>query len=156
MRRAVIIATATASLILTAIGPAFAETATAGGTTASTVGAWVKPTGCSQFLVTYSGLPDTVLLQKIMVLDAATRATLGMSLVTGQQPRAGQTPIQICSQNVTTTTSMVLAVDGLAGYAESAPFGWASVPSAVRCVNKRTYSIKEFTGKACPKGWVRR
>ena len=131
-------------------------TATVGGATATAVGSWVKPTGCSQFPVEYAGLPVDA-YASIHVLDAVTRSDLGSTFIVSSGPRSGRENIQVCSFKVEDTTSLLLSfeVPGV-GTVDSAPFAFAARPNTVRCVNKANYTIKEFTGKSCPKGWVKR
>lgn len=156
MRRLTLIVTSTALCALIGTGGASAETVSVGGASAASVGRWVKPTGCSQFPVQYSGLPVAA-STTIHVLDAVTRTDLGSAFVTSSEPRSGRVNIQICSFQVEDTTKILLSLD-VAGYgvADSTVFGWSPRPNTVRCVNKRTYAIREFPGKKCPPGWVER
>lgn len=157
MRRPIIALASFALLATASVSPAAADTtASIGGATATAVGSWVKPTGCSQFPVTYSGLPAGTSAW-IHVLDAVTRTDVGSVLVMSGDPRAGRQNVQVCGFKTEDTASLVLslAVSG-AGAADSTTFAFAARPNTVRCVNKANYTIKEFSGKACPKGWVKR
>lgn len=135
---------------------ASAETVSVGPSSASSVGAWVKPTGCSQFPVDYAGLPEGA-YARIYVLDAVTRADVGSEMLLESEPRSGRANIQVCRWQVESTSSVLISLDvrGL-GVADSAPFAWAVRPGTVRCVNKTSYAIQEFAGKRCPSGWVKR
>jgi hypothetical protein len=156
MRRFVVTATLAASLLLATAGSVAAETVSVGGATASSVGAWVKPTACSQLPVEYAGIPaDST--ATINVLDAVTRTSLGSELLLPTDPGSGRANIQICSFQVKDTSQILLSLDvSGVGVADSATFVWSPRPNTVRCVNKRTYKIREFTGKKCPSGWVKR
>ncbi|MDP1877195.1 MAG: hypothetical protein Q8M17_06535 [Actinomycetota bacterium] len=153
-----VLATAIALVMSIVLAPSSAAdpTATVGGATATAIGSWVKPTGCSQFPVEYAGLPAGG-HASIHVLDAVTRSNLGSAIVLGSDPRKARVNVQVCSFNVEDTTSLLLSLDvGGLGVADSPSFSFVARPGTVRCVNKATYEIKEFTGKKCPKGWVRR
>lgn len=155
MRRTCLVTATAATILLAAAAPALAESATLGGTTASSVGPWVKPTGCSQFPVEYAGVPaDSV--ASISVLDAVTRSSLGSTIVIGSKSTAGRKNVQVCSFRTEDTTSILLSleVSGL-GAVDSAAFSWSPRPNTVRCVNKRTYTIREYPGRKCPSGWVK-
>jgi len=106
--------------------------------------------------VEYAGLPAEA-GASIHILDAVTRANLGSDLILSSEPRSGRVNIQVCSFNTESTSQILLSLDVRgSGVADSAVFGWSPKPNTVRCVNKRTYNIKEFTGKRCPTGWVKR
>lgn len=156
MRRIAIIV-AGASIAVLSAAPVVADpTVSIGGASATAVGAWVKPTGCSQFPVDYFGLPAGAYV-RIHVLDAVTRADAGSSLLTSSDPRSGRVNIQVCNFQVEDTTSLLLSLDVTGvGVADSAIFAFVPRPNTVRCVNKKTYTIKEFQGKKCPAGWVHR
>lgn len=135
---------------------ASAETVSVGPASASSVGAWVKPTGCSQFPVDYAGLPEGA-YARIYVLDAVTRSDVGSDLLLESEPRSGRVNIQVCRHQVESTSSVLISLDvrGL-GVADSAAFAWAARPGTVRCVNKKSLAIQDFAGKKCPVGWVKR
>lgn len=157
MKRSVLSVLVAAGVVLGVAGAARADTTvTLGPATATAVGAWVKPTACSQFPVDYSGLPGGS-VAVVKAIDPVTRTGFASSIVLSSDPRAGRVLLQICSFEVEGSSSVLVALEvaGL-GVSESAPFAWSARPGTVRCVNKRTYQIREFTGKACPKGWVRR
>ena len=99
-------------------------TATANGTTASTVGIWRAPATCGRYRIAYSNLaPDgSVALE---VYNATTRAIVGSTYVTSTAPRSGATSVQICYDKGQSRARLVLGMklsDGTA--AESAPFSW--------------------------------
>jgi len=156
MRRIVVTATLAASLLLAAAGSVAAETVSVGGATASSVGAWVKPTACSQFPIEYAGVPAET-TASITVLDADTRTDLGSELIFPSHPTSGRVNIQVCNHQVKDTLRILLSLDvrGV-GVADSASFTWTPSPNTVRCVSKRTYNIKEYPGRKCPSGWVKR
>lgn len=156
MRRTVLTVTAAAAVLLATAGTASAETANLGGATASTVGGWVKPTSCSQFPVEYAGLPADQ-SATISVLDAVTRTDVGSAYITSREARSGRVNVQVCKFQVEDTSQVLLSLQlSGAGAADSAAFGWTPRPDTVRCVNKRTYTIREFTARKCPAGWVKR
>jgi hypothetical protein len=156
MKRAALGTAAAAMVVLTTTGTASADTATLGGASASTVGAWVKPTSCSQLPVDYMGLPADQ-TATIHILDATTRADVGSTLILRSEPRSGRVNIQVCSSQVKETSQVLLSLElSGAGAADSAVFAWTARPNTVRCVNKRTYTIREFPARKCPSGWVKR
>ena len=156
MGRVLLALSAVVAVTLASVGVASAETASLGGASATSSGAWVKPTGCSQFPVEYAGLPADA-YATIHVLDAATRSDVGSALIVRSAPRSGRTNVQVCSFKVEGTSQILLSLEVTdLGAADSPPFAWSPTPNVVRCVNKRTYTIREFSGRKCPAGWVRR
>ena len=77
-----------AGLLFAIAAPANAETTSVGGATASSVGAWVKPTGRSQFPVEYVGIPAGS-YGGIHIVDAVTRSDLGLTFITSSAPLVG-------------------------------------------------------------------
>jgi hypothetical protein len=156
MNRHTITTALAATLTLALITPASAATVDVAGATATSIGAWVKPTGCSQLPVEYANIPAGA-TATIHVLDAVTRSDVGSDFIPSTDPRTGRINIQVCGFKVETTPTVLLSLDVTGtGAADSAPFAWSPNPGTTRCVNKRTYAIKEFTGKRCPTGWVKR
>jgi hypothetical protein len=156
MRRIALIATVTASLTFAAVGSVAAEGVSVGGATARSVGAWMKPTACSQFPIEYTGIPPQS-TASINVLDAITRRDLGSELLLPRHAQSGRVNIEVCAHQVKDTSRILLTLDvGGVGVGDSASFTWSPKPNTVRCVNKRTYDIRRYTGQKCPRGWVKR
>ena len=150
------VATALVGMVALAIAwaaPAAAESAQVGSATASTVGNWIKPTGCSKLPVEYANLPPAT-YARLDVLDAVTRTSIGSEGIYSDQPRSGRLNVQVCDLNLENTDSILLSLDltGV-GAADSAPFAWTNLS---RCVNRKTYNITLVQGSTCPKGTVKR
>ena len=142
-----------ASLTVALASPAAAETVQVGAASATTVGIWVYPMGCSQLPVEYAGIPAGSYAY-IRILDSATRNDIGSKTVYPGDPQSARANIQVCKHSVDGATSILLSLDIIGvGAADSATFGWASLS---RCVNRKTYEISLVQSATCPKGSVKR